>query len=1002
MAALLAALALALAALYHARTQRFTRLQQAAEDGRRNSESLYRNTFDYAAVGIAHASFDGRLLRGNPHLCDMLGYSAQELEGMTIGQITHEADAAEDLVQRQRLLDGEIPTYRLEKRYVRKNGDLVWARISVGLVRGTASENFLVAVIEDIHLRKLTRLAMTSINTELTGEAFMRQTTQTLTKLLGVECALVGEADPASTSRMNARAVVVDGAFVADFSYTLAGTPCETVTANQLYVYAEQVQRKFPTDALLGTMGIESYAAVPLATTAEGTPPGVLAVMSRRPMHTSDAAGTLLPLLAVRVSAELVRQREARKFRDLFDGSPSAIFLVDREGTIRLSSRSGERLFGWEPQALNGRKLAVLFPEDHRTEFDLLFQRFVTAEFKGAIDHGSKDSVALRRDGSVFPSQIQLRILETAEGRMTVAHVQDVAERKQAELALRRFNEELESTVTTRTAELVKARDGAEQANRAKSAFLAAMSHEIRTPMNGVVGMIDVLEQTSLKGSQVEIVKTVRESAYALLNIVDDVLDFSKIEAGQFQVDSEPLSVAAVVEGVCDTLDLLAGKNSVELTLFTDPALPSQVLGDAMRLRQVLLNLAGNAIKFSSATGRSGRVCVRARLVESGSQQAVLEFNVIDNGIGMDQDTLSRLFNPFTQADASTTGRFGGTGLGLSISHGLVSLMGGEIGVSSELDRGSKFSVRLPLPVLPAAPGDGEVDLAGLVCLVVGGSEAAADDLAVYLAHAGAAVHQAADRAAARQWFGDCPPGLCIVVLTGAGAAMDETLAELRASGSTRANLQACFVLVQRGRRRSPAGPIGPGGQPGRRCSAPPCIPEGGGAGRGTGRAGCRAAVLRSRNDARAAVDAGSQCPGPADPGRRGQRDQPEGGAQTATPARFQGRYRRHRPRGLGMFTAQRLRLAAHRPAHAADGWLRTGRGDPRGRGRKAAHAHRRPDRQYREGRSQALSRARHGLHDQAGATGDPQGHAGQVAAGHGQADAGGGRAQAGLAGDCA
>ncbi len=381
---------------------------------------------------------------------------------------------------------------------------------------------------------------------------------------------------------------------------------------------------------------------------------------------------------------------------------------------------------------------------------------------------------------------------------------------------------ELAAQLQQQSARDFEAATQARAASQAKSEFLANMSHEIRTPMNGVVGMIDVLEQSHLKSAQAEIVKTVRESAHALLAIIDDVLDFSKIEAGQFHVDSEPIGVAGVVEGVCDTLDHLAGKKSVELTLFIDPLIPAQLLGDATRLRQVLLNLTGNAIKFSSAQERAGRVAVRARLVERGAQQVVLEFSVADNGIGMDEETLARLFTPFTQADASTTRRFGGTGLGLSISHRLVELMGGRIGVHSEPDRGSTFSVRLPLALLPAqaeldaeagAEADG-TELAGLRCLVLGGAPGLADDLAVYLTHGGAAVQQVPDLATARQWFSHCAPGLCIGVVTGTdetadetrAEALDEALAELRAACIARPNLQARFVIIERGRRRKPRG----------------------------------------------------------------------------------------------------------------------------------------------------------------------------------------------------
>jgi signal transduction histidine kinase/DNA-binding response OmpR family regulator len=271
----------------------------------------------------------------------------------------------------------------------------------------------------------------------------------------------------------------------------------------------------------------------------------------------------------------------------------------------------------------------------------------------------------------------------------------DVTQLRKDQDVLRELNADLEVRVASRTAELTQAREAAEQANRAKSAFLAAMSHEIRTPMNGVVGMIDVLAQSNLKSAQARIVQTVRESAYALLRIVDDVLDFSKIEAGHFHIEHEPMSLAVVIGQVSDTLNHLATAKGVALQCFIDPHLPAQVLGDALRLRQVLLNLLGNAIKFSSVAGNTGNVDLRAELVELAAQRCTVNFVVTDDGVGMDEATLERLFTPFMQADDSTTRRYGGTGLGLSISYRLAELMGGAIEVTSTPGKGSRFNLRV-------------------------------------------------------------------------------------------------------------------------------------------------------------------------------------------------------------------------------------------------------------------------------------------------------------------
>jgi PAS domain S-box-containing protein len=384
-------------------------------------------------------------------------------------------------------------------------------------------------------------------------------------------------------------------------------------------------------------------------------------------------------------------------------------------------------------------------------------------------------------------------------GPQMLAITRDISRRRQAEVALRQLNEELEARVAARTVELEQARREADDASRAKSDFLAAMSHEIRTPLNGVVGMVDVLHQTSLKGYQVDMVDLIRESAMSLLGIIDDILDFSKIEAGRLEIESAPMSVADVVEKACGLLDHLAARKGVELTLFIDPAIPETVLGDALRLRQVLLNITNNAIKFSSGQPRPGHVSVRAVLADSGPEQVTVEFRVADDGIGMDEEAQARLFTSFTQADVSTTRRFGGTGLGLAISRDLVELMGGEIAVRSEPDTGSTFSVRMrfgPLPVKSDA-ADTVVDLSGLSCLVLGDDEGLGDDLAVYLTYGGALVARAPDLGAARKLIASLPPGLWLFVIDAGHDA--PPVEELRAACRTRPGLDPHFVVVEHG-----------------------------------------------------------------------------------------------------------------------------------------------------------------------------------------------------------
>ncbi|MEO8526296.1 MAG: PAS domain S-box protein, partial [Caldimonas sp.] len=374
--------------------------------------------------------------------------------------------------------------------------------------------------------------------------------------------------------------------------------------------------------------------------------------------------------------------------RSVVEHMADGVITFGDDGMVRSANSKVESIFGHVPADLVGRHVSLLIPE--LAELNAGNGAQVPGDAAVAVARIGRETIGRHRDGASITLDVALSGYRIPGQRLWTAIVRDIGERVRI------------------MADLEQARNGAEEASRAKSAFVAAMSHEIRTPMNGVIGMIDVLHQTDLAPEQARMLGVARDSAHSLLAIIEDILDFSKIEAGRIELEHLPIAVSGIVTKVCELLGGMAGSKGVELTVEVDPELPDAVWGDDGRLRQVLVNLLGNAIKFSA--GRAGaRVSMRASLGERVADRVNVRLEVEDNGIGMDARTVERLFVPFSQADASMTRRFGGTGLGLAISHHLVQLMGGYIEVRSTPDVGSVFTVHLPFFVAasaPAAPND--------------------------------------------------------------------------------------------------------------------------------------------------------------------------------------------------------------------------------------------------------------------------------------------------------
>ena len=396
--------------------------------------------------------------------------------------------------------------------------------------------------------------------------------------------------------------------------------------------------------------------------------------------------------------AEIARHEQETRLQAIVSNAVDGIVTINDRGIIESFNLAAERMFGYTSAEAIGQNVKLLMPEPYRSEHDGYLDNYKKSGHPKIIGIG-REVVGQRKDGSTFPLELAVSELHLQGRRLFTGILRDITERAAAATKLEQAAIQMECI----NLELEMANDEVREATETKSAFLASMSHEIRTPMNSIVGMAQLLGETSLTPEQQDYTQRLRRASDHLLDLINDILDLSKIESGHLELETVPIDLHNLLENVGEMMALRAHAKQIDFVLRACPGLPDRVSGDPTRLRQILVNLVGNAIKFTE----TGQVLVQVESTEASQ----VRFSVSDTGIGIPAEKLDSIFDGFSQADASTTRKYGGTGLGLNICKRLVKLMDGDISVTSTPGIGSNFVFTVPLPTVPLETTPAGLDL---------------------------------------------------------------------------------------------------------------------------------------------------------------------------------------------------------------------------------------------------------------------------------------------------
>jgi PAS domain S-box-containing protein len=371
---------------------------------------------------------------------------------------------------------------------------------------------------------------------------------------------------------------------------------------------------------------------------------------------------------------------EKLKTQIILDNVVDAIITIDEHGIVQTFNQGAQKLFQYEDNEVRGQNIKMLMPDPDHSQHDEYLKRYLTTKSPHIIGIG-REVTGLKKDGTEFPMDLAISQVNLHDRIIFTGIIRDISQRKEFESAL------------------IEAKRLSDEANQSKSDFLANMSHEIRTPMNGIIGLTQLALTTELTPIQNDYLKKINSSSRNLLTIINDILDVSKVEAGKLDIEETEFHLEKVLQGVSDVLSTKIQEKGLEFHFDIENNVPNWLLGDPVRISQIITNLASNAVKFTE----KGHVIISIRVLEKSDERVNIEFSVKDSGIGLTTEQIEKLFKPFTQADTSTTRNFGGTGLGLTIAKKLVLMMGGEIRIESRLGKGSNFIFNTVLKPLKTA-----------------------------------------------------------------------------------------------------------------------------------------------------------------------------------------------------------------------------------------------------------------------------------------------------------